>query len=90
MTSKQAFVVNERSGCLDLSNRIKKYPLDKTQFTINKFSKPTEEDFLIVRDVIREMVKHAHELRKSVSPPSEGNTKRNLPVSCLSCCRDVS
>ena len=52
--------------------------------------KPTEESFLTVRDVIREMVRHAHELRKSVSPPSEGNTKRNLPVSCLSCCLNLS
>lgn len=54
-------MVNEWSRYLDLSNRIKKYPLDKTHFTINKFSKPTEESFLTVRDVIREIVRHAHE-----------------------------
>ena len=36
LTSKKAFVVNERSGCLDLSEQVKKYQLDKTHFTINK------------------------------------------------------
>lgn len=55
-------MVNERSGCLDLPERIKKYPLAKTHFNMNKFSRPSEEDFLVVRDVIEEMVAHAHEL----------------------------
>ena len=36
LTSTRAFGVNERSGSFDLSDRVKKYQLDKTHFTINK------------------------------------------------------
>jgi hypothetical protein len=52
-------VVNERSGCLDLSERIKKYPLTKTHFNMNKFSRPSEEDFLMVREVMEDMAERA-------------------------------
>jgi hypothetical protein len=52
-------VVNERSGCLDLSERIKKYPLTKTHFNMNKFSRPSEEDFLMVREVVEDMAEGA-------------------------------
>ncbi|KAK3069568.1 hypothetical protein LTS18_000292, partial [Coniosporium uncinatum] len=49
------FVVSEGSGCLDLSDATDKYSLSRTHFNMNKFGKPTEEDFLTVRDVLGKM-----------------------------------
>ena len=49
-------MVNESSGCLDVSNATNKYSLSRSHFDMNKFGKPTEEDFETVRDVIKEMV----------------------------------
>jgi hypothetical protein len=54
--------VNESSGCLDLSESTKKYSLSRTHFNINKFGKPTEEDFLTMSEVIQDMVKVAPQL----------------------------
>lgn len=65
LTLMWTFVVNERSGCLDLSDQIKKYPLAKTHFNMNKFGKPTEEDFLLVQDVVEEMMENARDLLSS-------------------------
>ena len=44
------------SGCLDISDRTNKFSLSRTHFDMNKFGKPTEEDFEIVCDVIKRMI----------------------------------
>jgi hypothetical protein len=49
-------VVSEGSGCLDLSDATSKFSLSRTHFDMNKFGRPTEEDFETVRDVIRNMI----------------------------------
>jgi hypothetical protein len=54
--------VSESSGCIDLSGATSKFSLSRTHFDMNKFGKPTEEDFEIVRDVVKKMVGAAHEL----------------------------
>jgi len=54
--------VSESSGCLDLSDSTEKYLLSRTHFNMNKFGEPNEEDFLIVCDVIKRMVKIAPDL----------------------------
>jgi hypothetical protein len=56
----QRFVVSESSGCLDLSDSTSKFSLSRTHFNMNKFSKPTEEDYETVRDVIKKMIGAAH------------------------------
>jgi hypothetical protein len=53
----QRFVVSESSGCLDLSDATSKFSLSRTHFDMNKFGKPTEEDFETLRDVVRDMVR---------------------------------
>ncbi|KAI9666161.1 MAG: hypothetical protein M1821_004096 [Bathelium mastoideum] len=53
------FVVNETSGCLDLSESTEKYSLSRTHFNMNKFGKPTGEDFQTVHEVIEKMAKEA-------------------------------
>lgn len=58
----QRFVVSESSGCLDLSDATRKFSLSRTHFDMNKFGKPTEEDFETVRDEIEGMVQMSHEL----------------------------
>ncbi|KAK5276480.1 hypothetical protein LTR40_011564 [Exophiala xenobiotica] len=56
---RKAFAVNERSGCLDVSDRVSKHPLARTHFNMNKFARPTEEDYLIVAEVVEEMAGNA-------------------------------
>ena len=51
----QRFVVSESSGCLDLSDATIKHSLSRTHFDMNKFGKPTEEDFETVADVVKDM-----------------------------------
>ncbi|KAH8689727.1 hypothetical protein GQ44DRAFT_695924 [Phaeosphaeriaceae sp. PMI808] len=51
-------LVSESSGCLDLSDSTSKFSLSRTHFDMNKFGKPTEEDFEIVMDVVKNMVKN--------------------------------
>ena len=58
----QRFVVNESSGCLDISESTEKYPLSRTHFNMNKFGNASEEDFQTVCEVIERMVKKAPEL----------------------------
>jgi hypothetical protein len=58
----QRFVVNESSGCLDLSDSTEKYSLSRTHFNMNKFGKPTEEDYETVCEVIERMVMQAPEI----------------------------
>lgn len=53
---RKAFAVQERSGCLDVSERVSKHPLARTHFTLNKFGSPTEEDYLSVVEVVESMV----------------------------------
>jgi hypothetical protein len=55
-------VVNERAGCLDLSEKTSKYSLSRTHFNMNKFGKATEEDFETVADVVRAMIKESPKL----------------------------
>ena len=49
-------MVSESSGCLDLSEATSKFSLSRTHFDMNKFGKPTEEDFETVSDVVKGMV----------------------------------
>lgn len=49
-------MVDESSGCLDLSDKTDKFSLSRTHFNMNKFGKPTEEDFETVGDVIKDMI----------------------------------
>jgi hypothetical protein len=48
--------VSESSGCLDLSDATNKFSLSRSHFDMNKFGKPTEEDFETVGDVLRDMI----------------------------------
>jgi hypothetical protein len=54
--------VSESSGCLDLSESTEKHSLSRTHFNMNKFGKRNEEDFLMVCDVTKRMVRMAPEL----------------------------
>ncbi|OAP55816.1 hypothetical protein AYL99_09968 [Fonsecaea erecta] len=64
---RKAFAVDERSGCFDVSDRVSKHSLARTHFNMNKFGRPTEEDYLVVVEVIKKMAKHA---RQQLSVPS--------------------
>jgi hypothetical protein len=55
----QRFVVNESSGCLDISDSTEKYSLSRTHFNMNKFGRPSEEDFQTVCEVIEKMARIA-------------------------------
>ena len=48
--------MSESSGCLDLSYGTSKFSLSRTHFDMNKFGKPTEEDFETVAEVMQSMV----------------------------------
>ncbi|KAJ9640885.1 hypothetical protein H2199_005553 [Coniosporium tulheliwenetii] len=54
-----SFAVSESSGCLDAAQKI---GLQRTHFDMNKFGKPSEEEYQTVRDVIEEMVEAAPRL----------------------------
>ncbi|CAG8982451.1 hypothetical protein HYALB_00013982 [Hymenoscyphus albidus] len=73
------FVVNESSGCLDPSESTKNYSLSRTHFNMNKFGKPTEEDFLTVSEVIQDMVKVAPQL--VIARAKLANKKHQVPFS---------
>jgi hypothetical protein len=49
--------VSESSGCLDLSDATSKFSLSRSHFDMNKFGRPTEEDFETVGDVLRDMIR---------------------------------
>ncbi|RDW60746.1 hypothetical protein BP6252_12129 [Coleophoma cylindrospora] len=68
--NRTRFVVNESSGCLDLSDLTEKYSLSRTHFNMNKFGSPDEEDFLTVRDVIEKIVEMSPKLVLARSQPS--------------------
>jgi len=51
--------VSESSGCLDAAQKI---GLQRNHFDINKFGKPSEEEYQTVQDVIEEMVEVAPSL----------------------------
>ncbi|CAG8983150.1 hypothetical protein HYALB_00014076 [Hymenoscyphus albidus] len=73
------FVVDESSGCLDPSESTKNYSLSRTHFHMNKFGKPTEEDFLTVSEVIQDMVKVAPQL--VIARAKLANKKHQVPFS---------
>ena len=52
--------MSESSGCLDLSGGTSKFSLSRTHFDINKFGRPTEEDFETVRDVVEKMIRASY------------------------------
>jgi alanyl-tRNA synthetase len=54
--------VNESSGCLDLSEGMSKFSMSRTHFDMNKFGKPTEEDFEAVSDVVKNIIRSSHGL----------------------------
>lgn len=45
---------------MDLSDSTSKFSLSRNHFDMNKFGKPTEEDFEMVMDVVKNMVKVPH------------------------------
>lgn len=51
-------MVSKGSGCLDLTESTKKYPLSRNHFDINKFGKPEEEDYQTVREIVEEMAEN--------------------------------
>jgi len=61
--------VNERSGCLDPSDRVKKYPLERTHFNMNKFGRPTEDDYQSVAEVVEDMARGAYQPLSAQAPP---------------------
>jgi hypothetical protein len=54
--------VSKSSGCLDLSDATSKFSLSRSHFDMNKFGKPTEEDFETVGDVLGEMIRASPKL----------------------------
>lgn len=50
-------MVSEGSGCLGLSDTMSKRSLSRTNFDMNKFGKPNEEEFRIVSKVMKDMIK---------------------------------
>ena len=54
--------MSESSGCLDLSDATRKFSLSRSHFDMNKFGKPTEEDFETVGEVIKEIIDASPEL----------------------------
>jgi hypothetical protein len=52
----QRFVVSESSGCLDQNASTGKFSLSRTHFDMNKFGRPTEEDFETVSDEMKKMI----------------------------------
>ena len=55
-------MVSEASGCLDLSHATSKFSLSRTHFDMNKFGKPTEEDFETVSEVVKGMIQASPQL----------------------------
>jgi hypothetical protein len=54
--------VSESSACIDLSDATRRLSLSRDHFHMNKFGKPTEVDFRVVMDVVKEMIDASHEL----------------------------
>jgi len=76
-TDRARVVVSESSGCLDLSDATSKYSLSRTHFDMNKFGRPTEEDFETVCEVIETMLQASQRynyLNSSVTSLSLQNT----------------
>ena len=49
-------MVDETSGCLDQVESVEKISLSRDHFSMNKFGRPKEEDFLTVCEVIEGMM----------------------------------
>ncbi|KAK5327659.1 hypothetical protein LTR93_003045 [Exophiala xenobiotica] len=58
---ERTIVVSENSGSLDLSERVSKYPLERTHFNMNKFAGKDEFDYQIVAKVVRDMAAKARQ-----------------------------
>ncbi|KAF2198440.1 hypothetical protein GQ43DRAFT_157174 [Delitschia confertaspora ATCC 74209] len=56
------FVASESSGCLDWSDATSKFSLSRTHFAMNKFGKPTEEDFVTMGGGDQDDDRSSHEL----------------------------
>ncbi|KAH6616789.1 hypothetical protein C7974DRAFT_442595 [Boeremia exigua] len=54
---RYAIVVTETSGCLDFADRCS---ISRNHFNINKFAKPTEDDFENVSDALVKMIEHSN------------------------------
>lgn len=54
--------MNESSGCHDQTDSTERHPLARTHFDINKFGKPSEPSYKVVRSVVRKMVEATPEL----------------------------
>ncbi|MCJ1424696.1 hypothetical protein MMC29_002584, partial [Sticta canariensis] len=61
----------QSSGCLDPNESTGKYSLSRDHFNMNKFGKPTEEDFETVRHVLKTMVEQAPAL---IEVRNQGNS----------------
>jgi hypothetical protein len=59
--------VSESSGCLDLSDATRKFSLSRTHFDMNKFGKPTEEDFETVSEVVKDLIRTSPQLASARS-----------------------
>ena len=55
-------MVDESSGCLDQGESTEKYSLSRDHFSMNKFGKPEEEDFITVCEVIKKIVEQSPRL----------------------------
>ncbi|KAI9776725.1 MAG: hypothetical protein M1816_005096 [Peltula sp. TS41687] len=73
--NRTRFLVSESSGCLDLSDATSKFSLSRNHFNMNKFGKPTEEDFETVREVVEKMAGAAHGLVLARSQSKESTPK---------------
>lgn len=52
-------MVSQSSGCLDVSEATEKYSLERSHFDMNKFGKPSEDDFETVSEVVERMARAA-------------------------------
>lgn len=55
-------MVSESSGSLDLSDATNKFSLSRSHFDMNKFGKPTEEDFQTLKDVVTAIIEESPRL----------------------------
>lgn len=69
--ARREFVVNESSGCLDQTDSTEKHSLPRTHFDINKFGKPSEPGFRVVRSVVRKMVEATPQLLSARTQAAE-------------------
>lgn len=64
-------MVDQSSGCLDVSESTKKQSIARNHFGMNKFRNETEEDFLNLCEVICDMERKA--ITRGFVPTNGGN-----------------